>query len=195
MDIKHTLILAHGAGLPMDSDWLNTLSEKFNYLGVKVIRFNFPYMQQRVDSGKKMPPNKLPILIDCFNDIIDNTAGKVFIGGKSMGGRIATMVANNNSVKGVIAFGYPFHPVGKPEKMRTEHLKQFKKPCLIIQGERDPFGKKDEWQGFSIDPNIDLFPIKTANHDLKPLKSSGLNLDNALDLSVSKAIEFMDKHG
>ncbi|MGB1361504.1 MAG: alpha/beta family hydrolase [Alphaproteobacteria bacterium] len=193
---KYTLILAHGAGAPMDSDWMNAITEKLETAGVKVIRFEFPYMDKRRTTGKKSPPDRLPILIDTFNEIVNAQKGAVFIAGKSMGGRIASIIApDNDKVSGVIAFGYPFHPPGKPEKLRTEHLKTYKKPMLIVQGENDPFGKLGEWNGFEIDKSIEVFPITTGNHDLKPNKSSGMDLNMALDKAVEKTVSFIKSNG
>ena len=195
MNNKHTLIIAHGAGSPMDSDWLNDLVVKFELRGVRVIRFEFPYMHQRRIDGKRRPPNRLPILLDSYKDIIAQQSGTVFIAGKSLGGRIATMIADAcDNVVGVIAYGYPFHPPAKPENLRTEHLKTLTKPCLIVQGENDIFGKKDEWQGFGIAKHINIFPMPMANHDLKPLKKSGLSLNGTLQIAVDETIEFMSAH-
>jgi len=192
---KQTLVLAHGAGAPMDSDWLNNITNKLELNNIEVIRFEFPYMEKRRITGKKSPPDKLPILVDKFNNIVNSLNKPVFIAGKSMGGRIASMIApTNNNILGVIAYGYPFHPVGKPEKLRTEHLKKYNKPMLIIQGENDPFGKSKEWENFNIDKSIEIFPISKANHDLKPNKSTGLSLDEAMNIAVKKTASFIKKN-
>ena len=187
-----TIILAHGAGAPMDSDWMNAITEKLESHNINVIRFEFPYMDKRRKTGKKSPPDRAPVLMESFNDIINQQSGDVWIAGKSMGGRIASVIApDNTKVLGVIAYGYPFHPPGKPEKLRTEHLQKYSKPMLIVQGENDPFGKVGEWKGFTIDKKIEIFPIEEANHDLKPNKSTGMDLDNALDKAVEKTVSFI----
>ena len=192
---KQILVLAHGAGSPMDSDWLNNITNKLELNNIEVIRFEFPYMENRRRIGKKSPPDKLSILINKFNNIVNSINKPVFIAGKSMGGRIASMIApTNNNVLGVIAYGYPFHPIGKPEKLRTEHLKKYNKPMLIIQGENDPFGKSKKWNDFNIDKNIEVFPISKANHDLKPNKSTGLSLDDTINIAVEKTTKFINQN-
>ena len=192
---KQTLVLAHGAGASMDSDWLNNITNKLESNNIEVIRFEFPYMEKRRKIGKKSPPDKLPILVDKFNNIVNSLNKPVFIAGKSMGGRIASIIApTNNNILGVIAYGYPFHPAGKPEKLRTEHLKKYNKPMLIIQGENDPFGKSKEWKDFNIDKSIEIFPISKANHDLNPNKSTGLSLDEAMKLAVEKTTNFIKQN-
>ncbi len=192
---KHTLILAHGAGAPMDSEWMNTITELLKNNGVEVHRFEFPYMIMRRKDGKKRPPNTLKVLLDTYSTIVNKFDGKVFVGGKSMGGRIATMIADSHdNIIASIGLGYPFHPPKYPQKLRTKHLKNMKSPCLIIQGEKDPFGKITEWDAFNLAPTVFIYPLIEANHELKPLKRTGLSHRDALRLCVEQMIQFMDKH-
>ena len=94
-----------------------------------------------------------------------------------MGGRIASMIADEAGVAGLACLGYPFHPPGKPEKLRTEHLETLKTPALILQGERDPFGRREEVEGYALSSAIDVQYLPDGNHDLQPRKSSGHTRD------------------
>jgi len=175
-----TLIFAHGAGALMDSDYMQTLTAELNAVGVAVVRFEFPYMQQRRETGKKRPPDRQPILLDCLRTVYQDVSGRtdfsqpLLIGGKSMGGRMASMVADELGTSGLCCFGYPFHAPGKPEKMRTEHLLTIETPTKIFQGTRDPFGKPEELSGIPFSKAVDICWLEDGEHDLKPRKASGL---------------------
>src|SRR6266481_3557355 len=125
-----TFLFAHGAGLSMDSPFMQRVAEGVAASGVRVIRFEFPYMQRRRESGKGGAPDPLRILMQSFRDAIEQVGGgsRLVIGGKSMGGRIASMVADDGGVRGVVCLGYPFHPPSKPEKTRTKHLETMRTP-------------------------------------------------------------------
>lgn len=181
-----TLVLAHGAGAPMDSDFMNRITQLLNDKGIRVVRFEFPYMAERRRTGKKRPPDRAPKLLAHFAQVLDDIGGEeVFIGGKSMGGRMATMLATERLLAGVCVLGYPFHPAGRPDKVRTDHFASLDCPVLICQGERDPMGKPEETARYSIPPTIQLHWLPDGDHDLKPRKASGLsheqNLRNAAD--------------
>lgn len=190
------LILAHGAGAPMDSEFMTMFVEACSEHQIEVIRFEFPYMVERRDTGKKRPPNTKSVLLESWATMIDlwqHESLPVFIGGKSMGGRLATMWAAQNkadSIAGVVCLGYPFHPAGKPEKLRVEHLLDITVPVLIVQGTRDRMGCAEEVAGYDLDENIHLYWIETGDHDLKPLKRSGLSQLQAIALVAEAARAF-----
>lgn len=189
-----TLVLAHGAGAPMDSNFMNWITSGVAAAGFRVVRFEFPYMRDRRETGKKKPPNRLPILMDTWNAVIaDLGAETMVVGGKSMGGRIASMVADDAKVRGVVCLGYPFHPPGKPEKLRTEHLIDLKTPALFCQGERDPFGTKDEVPGFGISKGIQMYWALDGDHGLKPRKKSGFTEEQNIADAVDTICGFMKK--
>jgi len=189
-----TLALAHGAGAPMDSDWMNMLAAAVAKKGFHVVRFEFPYMAERRETGKKRPPNPARILEETWRAVIDDLgADKLVIGGKSMGGRIASMVADDAGVRGLVCLGYPFHPPGRPEKLRTEHLAALKTPTLICQGERDPFGTKDEVPGFTLSKKIKLHWAPDGDHGLKPRKKSGHTEEENIAAAVDAIAAFMGK--
>ena len=172
---KQTIVLAHGAGAPMDSPFMNDMASELARHGLRVARFEFPYMAKRRIDGKKRGPDRAPVLIEYYGEVVRQLGRpeKLIIGGKSMGGRIASMVADDLGVAGLACLGYPFHPPGKPENLRTEHLKTLKTPSLICHGTRDPFGKPDEIAGYELSDRITLHWVEDGEHDFKPRKSSG----------------------
>jgi uncharacterized protein len=175
-----TLIFAHGSGAPMDSDHMQALTVELNAVGMAVVRFEFPYMQQRRETGKKRPPDRAPILLDCWREVYDELLNRtdlpqpILIGGKSMGGRMASMVADELDVAGLCCFGYPFHPPKNPEKMRTEHLLTIKTPTFIFQGTRDLFGTPDELAQIPFSDAVRIHWLEDGDHHLTPRKLSGL---------------------
>lgn len=183
-----TIAFAHGAGAPMDSDYMNTMAGELALAGVNVIRFEFAYMQQRRLDGKRRPPPKAENLIVEFRDVVAGLSAThdnlpLFIGGKSMGGRIASLLAADSSVAGsdvagCFCAGYPFHPPGKPDRWRTDHFSELAVPVRIVQGTRDPFGKQDEvtrhLAGLGSDTrSVRVTWLESGEHDFKPTKASG----------------------
>jgi len=168
-----TLLLAHGAGAPMDSEFMSLLAEALAQRGIEVLRFEFPYMARRRADGVKRPPDRAPVLLQAFAEALAESGGEhIYIGGKSMGGRIASMLATQQLCRGVVCFGYPFHPPGKPDKLRIEHFPDIRAPVLICHGERDPFGKRDEVTAWHLPANVDLHWVAQGDHDFKaPLRS------------------------
>ncbi len=169
-----TLTLAHGAGAGMDSEFMNFFAEQLGGRDVRVIRFEFPYMNERRRTGKRRPPDREPLLRTAWLDTIQAIgAPNLVIGGKSMGGRIATMIADAAPVNGVVCLGYPFHPSGKPDRVRTEHLRTMTTPTLIVQGERDPLGNKQDVLGYKLPGRIKIHWLGDGDHSFKPRKMSG----------------------
>lgn len=123
---KGCLILAHGAGAPMDSGFMDEMAQRLAALGVAVVRFEFPYMAERRVTGGKRPPNPQKVLLECWREVYRQVrplvAGKLAVGGKSMGGRMASLLADELGADALVCLGYPFYAVGKPEKPRVEHL-------------------------------------------------------------------------
>ncbi|MDH0745395.1 esterase [Pseudomonas sp. GD03842] len=173
-----TLILAHGAGAPMDSEFMNDMAERIALSGIGVLRFEFPYMAQRRAGGGKRPPNPQSVLLECWDEVYSavrsTLGGRLAIGGKSMGGRMASLIADSLQADGLVCLGYPFYAVGKPEKPRVAHLADLQTPTLIVQGERDALGNRETVEGYTLSSQITLEWLPTANHDLKPLKSAGI---------------------
>jgi predicted alpha/beta-hydrolase family hydrolase len=186
-----TIALAHGAGAPMDSPFMATMADGIAARGFRVLRFEFPYMARRRAEGTKRPPDRAPILLDTWRAVITKLGRQnLVIGGKSMGGRMASMIAadleaEGTPVRGLVCLGYPFHAPGKPEGTRLDHLKALKTPTLICQGTRDPFGTKEQVPSYPLPRSIGIHWLEDGEHNLKPRKASGLtedeNLTSALD--------------
>ncbi|MEB0080265.1 dienelactone hydrolase family protein [Pseudomonas sp. CCI3.2] len=192
-----TLILAHGAGAPMDSDFMNGIAQRLAARGVNVVRFEFAYMAQRRIDGRKRPPNPQAQLLDCWRQVYTQVrpqvTGRLAIGGKSMGGRMASLLADELSVDGLVCLGYPFYATAKPEKPRVAHLAALKTPTLIVQGERDTLGNRHTVEGYTVSDAISLYWLATGDHDLKPLKSSGFSHEEHLN-SAAQAVETFLSH-
>lgn len=194
-EAKVRLLLAHGAGAAMTSPFLETMTRLLNDRGVQVSRFEFDYMAGRRQGGKRRPPPRAEMLIGEYMRAVEQLRGeglhgqRLFIGGKSMGGRVASLAADDlysaGSIAGLICLGYPFHPPGKPENQRTSHLEKLACPTLIVQGERDPFGSKGEVTSYKLSPAIRFAWASDGDHDLGPRGGSGFtrsgNLANAAD--------------
>jgi predicted alpha/beta-hydrolase family hydrolase len=191
---KLTLVLAHGAGAPMDSAFMNTVAEGVARAGIRVARFEFPYMAERRRSGKKRPPDSLNTLLASFRAAAQPFAGKPFaIGGKSMGGRIASMVADEVGAEALVCLGYPFHPPGNPKKSRTEHLLTLRTPTLILQGTRDPFGGRDEIAKLKLPKSIRVRWLEDGEHSFKPRKASGRTEEQNLAEAIDAAVAFLKR--
>jgi predicted alpha/beta-hydrolase family hydrolase len=183
-----TLILAHGAGAPMDSPFMQHMAQGLAARGVRVVRFEFAYMAQRRLDGRKRPPNPQVQLLQQWRDVYaqvrQRVAGPLAIGGKSMGGRMASLLADELGASALICLGYPFYAAGKPEKPRVAHLAELRTPTLIIQGERDVLGNRQAVAGYDLSPAIEVHWLQAADHDLKPLKASGFSHTQHLDSAV-----------
>ncbi len=189
---KATFLFSHGAGADSNSDFMQSMARLIATDDIQVIRFDFPYMLRRQQTGKKSPPDRIDKLKAAFLEQVSaiNTP-YLFIGGKSMGGRVATMIAEKAKPHGIICFGYPFHPPGKPEKTRTEHLKDLSIPCLILQGTRDTFGKPQEVASYQLSDQIEIHWLQDGNHSLETLKRSPITTEQTWQLAAEQVGNFM----
>ena len=187
-----TLILAHGAGAPMDTPFMETISSGLAAAGIQVLRFEFPYMIRRRQDGKRRPPDRQRVLLDAWRSVVDAAGiGPVAIGGKSMGGRMAAMVADEVQASALICLGYPFHPLGKPDRLRIEHLRTLTTPTLILQGERDPLGNQAEVGTFPLAESVRVHWLADGDHDLTPRKRSGRTADQNLNEAIDEIAGFL----
>ncbi|WP_419693896.1 alpha/beta fold hydrolase [Mesorhizobium muleiense] len=174
-----TILLAHGAGAPMDSASMTATAKALAEAGFRVARFEFHYMAARRYGHRKPPPRAETVNPEYIKAIADLRAkgvnGPLIIGGKSMGGRVASMIADEmfskGDISGLLCLGYPFHPPGKPTQLRTKHLAGLKTPTLIFQGTRDEFGTRDEVATYDLSDTIEMRWLEDGDHDLKPRKS------------------------
>ena len=187
-DAAHTYVFAHGAGGPMVSPFMATIARGIAKGGIRVVRFEFPYM-----AARKKRPDPQDVLLQAWRDVI-GTLGhpeRMVIGGKSMGGRMATMVADEMAVAGILCYGYPFHPSGQPAKLRTAHLKSLKTPALIVQGTRDSFGSRAEVETYGLPPTIRFEWIAEGDHSLRPGARSGITERENLERAVAAGVRFI----
>jgi len=186
------LVLTHGAGAGMRSDFMESFAAGLAARGIAVFRFEFPYMREMGETGRRRPPNPLAVLEAAWRAAIAELAPlRLVIGGKSMGGRIASLVADDCGVAGLVCLGYPFHPPGKPEKPRTAHLATLRTPALICQGTRDPFGTRDDVASYALSPAIELCWLEDGNHGLEPRKASGLTTEDNWNRAMDRITGFI----
>ncbi|KRE05060.1 alpha/beta hydrolase [Bosea sp. Root381] len=182
-----TILMAHGAGAPMDSASMTAAAIALAKAGFRVARFEFGYMAARRTGASAKPPPRAERLIPEYLAAIGSLEekGPLVIGGKSMGGRVASMVADEclaaGNICGLLCLGYPFHPPAKPEQLRTGHLTTLRTPALIAQGTRDQFGTREEVSTYELSPVIEFLWLDDGDHDLKPRKTiSGFTADDHL---------------
>jgi len=169
-----TLILGHGAGAGQRSAFMVNIARALSALGLDIVTFNFPYTEQ----GRRIP-DRAPILESCYRSVIEavrsevaSAKARLFIGGKSMGGRIATQVAAADPqlvLAGLVLLGYPLHPPGRPDQRRDKHLPSIKRPMLFIQGSRDAFGTPVELKPIldALDHHATLHVVEGGDHSFK----------------------------
>ncbi|WP_237466687.1 alpha/beta family hydrolase [Vibrio stylophorae] len=200
-------IFAHGAGAGMDHEFMQSVAQGLAELGVTVVRFNFPYMAEQQILGKKRPPNRAPVLLAHFAKVVAYCANRwslpLYIGGKSMGGRMASLLMSDAEnalsaelkakIQGVVCLGFPFHPVGKPDRFKGEHLALAKCSTLILQGERDSFGNRSDCADYPLSPAVQLHWIGDGDHSFKPRKSSGRSHAQNIDEAVQVGAGFITK--
>lgn len=177
----------------MDSPFMQRIAEGVAASGVRVIRFEFPYMQRRTETGKRGAPDPPRVLMQSFRERIEKAGGgsRLVIGGKSMGGRIASMVADDAEVIGLVCLGYPFHPPGKLEKTRTAHLENLRTPTLIVQGTRDSFGSREEVRNYKLSPAIRIEWLEDGDHSFKPRARSGRTEADNVRAAIAFVAEFI----
>lgn len=205
------VVFAHGAGANMHHEFLEKMTELLNKQKLNVIRFNFPYMQRRAETGKRYPPDRMPILLSHYSEVIvelltesskqQTSSLPLFIGGKSMGSRVAVSLLADNGVlpaqqqekiAGGFCFGYPFHPAKKPEKLRLEPLQNTSKPVLIVQGERDTLGSEQEIADYDVSPLCCYQFLADGDHSLKPRVKSGFRYDEHIASAALAVRNFID---
>ena len=184
----------------METAFLVQMTDLIVDCGIRVVRFEFGYMAARRHSGKKRPAPKAEMLVPEYRVAVDavhaaGLAGRLAIGGKSMGGRVASLLADDprdaGKIGALVCLGYPFHPPGMPEKTRTAHLAGLACPALIVQGERDPFGRKAEVATYDLSQAIELAWMGDGDHDLGPRGSSGFTRKGNLAAAAKAVADFL----
>ena len=179
----------------MDSPFLRRMAQGLAGNGLCAVRFEFPYMKRRRTGGRSGAPDPPRVLQSRWMSVIEHLGrpARLVIGGKSLGGRIASMIADEAGVAGLVCLGYPFHPPGRPEKLRTAHLVGLRTPALIVQGTRDPFGTPDEIRNYDLSRSIRTEFLEDGDHSFKPRVRSGRTLEQNLDQAIAMVTEFV--HG
>lgn len=196
-----TLILAHGAGASQSSAFMVAFARGLARRGCHAVTFNFPYTEQ----GRRLP-DRAPTLEACFRDVIaavrarpDLASGPLVIGGKSMGGRMASHVAAQGlpGLAGVVALGYPLHPPGRPEQLRAEHLTRIRQPMLIVQGSRDAFGTPEELRAalVPLGATATLQVVEGGDHSFKVPKRGPITQEEVLERVQDEIARWMGRLG
>ena len=187
-----TIALAHGAGAPMDSPFMAAFAEGLAAQGFRTTRFEFPYMAERRRSGVKRPPDRAPVLLAAWHAVIAALGpGRLVIGGKSLGGRIASLVADETGVRGLVCLGFPFHAPGRPATERIRHMANLATPTLILQGARDTLGNADEVAGYDLAPAVRVHWLADGDHGFKPRKGSGRTEAQNWDEAIAALADFV----
>jgi predicted alpha/beta-hydrolase family hydrolase len=198
-DARVTLLLAHGAGSGMESPWLVDFADRLARVGVRSARFEFAYMAARRGGGRSGQP-RAETVIDEYRAAVrevDRSGGAILVGGKSFGGRVASLIADelwaSRDVAGLVCLGYPFHPPGKPDQLRTAHLEGLECPALVCQGTRDPFGTQAEVSGYRLSSAIDIHWLEDGEHNFQPRKAiSGRTYSENLDEAANAVARFAE---
>jgi hypothetical protein len=198
-DPKGVLLLAHGAGKGAANPFLEKIAQGAVNSGVRVVRFNFPFMEGMLRTGKRKSPNRGEVLRKCFSDVVlhcierEQVPSKyIIVGGKSMGARAASMIADKHQVGGVVCLSYPFHPPRKPEPLRITHLQTIQTPTLICQGERDSNGRREEVEQYSLSKSVQFQWLTDGDINFKPRKSSGRNQQENMADAIEAINSFID---
>lgn len=177
----------------MDSPFMETIAKGVANGGVRVVRFEFPYMRRRHERGSRGAPDPAPVLMQSWRDTIEELGGgaRLVIGGKSFGGRIASTIADETGVRGLVCLGFPFHPPGKPEQTRVRQLERLHTPALIVQGTRDPFGRPEEVGGYKLSEAVRIEWLEDGDHSFKPRLRSGRTEADNLNAAIGHVSEFI----
>ena len=195
VDAPLTVALAHGAGAPMDSPFMAAFAEGLAAEGFRAARFEFPYMVRRRETGTRKPPDRGPVLLDTWSAVIrDLGPENLVIGGKSMGGRMASIIADEAGVRGLVCLGYPFHGPGKPMNHdRVRHLETLGTAALFCQGTRDSLGSAEDVAGYPLSPVLQFNWLEDGDHGFKPRKASGLTEDGNWIGAIQAIVRFLER--
>lgn len=187
-----TVVLAHGSTTPMDAPFLETVSQGLGDAGAEVVRFEFPFMAARRKDGMTRKPDELSVLVAAWLDVLARfEASRTVIGGKSLGGRVASMLADELGAAGLLCLGYPFHHPDKPQNLRTTHMRSIETPTLVVQGTEDRFGKRHDVEKFDLSSAVDLHWLERADHSFEPTEQTRTTTDGYLAAAVAECRRFI----
>ncbi|MGE4533981.1 alpha/beta family hydrolase [Halomonas sp.] len=193
------LLIAHGAGAGQDSTFLQRLREALADQGVQTLAIEFAYLQRMRREGRRRPPPRIDHLVEEFTawcDLLSHPElPPLWLGGKSLGGRVASLVAARDGAAGLVLCGYPFHPPRRPERLRLDHWPALACPTLVVQGARDPFGTRGEVAGYDLPSVARLHWLEDGDHDWKPRRASGLTQAALIDQGAAAIAAFLARSG
>jgi predicted alpha/beta-hydrolase family hydrolase len=195
--VDRAVLLAHGAGADMNAATLTTVADALAAAKIPSLRFNFPYR-----AAGRRAPDRAPVLEAAVREAADELARltklppeRLVLGGRSMGGRICSMVAADTGALGLVLLGYPLHPPGKPTQLRVEHFARLRTPALFVSGTRDAFGTPAELKRETkkVKGPVSFHWVETGDHGFKPLKSSGSTVAGVLDDVAAAVLDFVTR--
>ncbi|WP_349608188.1 alpha/beta family hydrolase [Halomonas sp. H10-9-1] len=189
------LLIAHGAGAGQDSTFLQRLRAGLAEGGVQTLAIEFAYLQQMRREGRRRPPPRVDRLVEemvAWCDLLSHPRlPPLWLGGKSMGGRVASLLAARDGAPGLVLCGYPFHPPAKPERLRLDHWPRLACPTLVVQGTRDPFGTRDEVASYALPGSVRLHWLEDGDHDWQPRRASGRSQVQLIDEGCAAIVACM----
>ncbi|MFQ3786122.1 alpha/beta family hydrolase [Halomonas sp. A29] len=192
------MLIAHGAGAGQQSAYMRQLRDALANQGVQTLAIEFGYMQRMQREGRRIPPPRIDRLVEELSrwcDILTRSEGGMpWLGGKSMGGRAASLLAARDQAAGLVLCGYPFHPPSKPASLRLEHWPLIDCPTLVVQGSRDPFGTHEEVSRYELPARVQLHWLEEGDHDWKPRQRSGRTQAILIEEGAAVIAAFMRAH-
>ncbi|MGO1120162.1 alpha/beta family hydrolase [Rhodovibrionaceae bacterium A322] len=200
-DAPLTFAFGHGAGAPMDMPYLSFIAEGVAAQGIRVVRFEFPFRARMRREGIQLPVDSDAVLLETWRQVdrVLTGSGTLIIGGQSMGGRFASMYAAERAKAGrpypaVACLGFPFHPPGQPDNLRTAHLEDFTTPMLVINGTKDPYGSPEEILSYPLSDCIEIHWAPDGDHDLAPRQPSPRTRDQNWQEACDRLVAFLKTH-
>jgi uncharacterized protein len=192
------VLIAHGAGAGQQSLYMNQLRDALGKQGVQTLAIDFAYMQRMQREAKRIPPPPIDRLVEELSqwcDILTHPqGGNLWLGGKSMGGRAASLLAARGQAAGLLLCGYPFHPPARPDRLRLSHWPDLTCPTLVVQGTRDPFGTREEVEAYALPQCVKLHWLEDGDHDWKPRRKSGRTQADLIEEGAAAMAAFIAAH-
>jgi len=194
------ILLANGAGLPMESPWMAAVAQGLTARGFGVLRFDYPYQERSLREERRLPPDRRPVLEACHARVlaalVERTGvARPILAGKSMGARLSTILAAKDApCRGLVLFGYPLHPAGKPERLRSEHFPAVVQPALFLQGTRDALCDLELLEGalagFGGSATVEV--VEGADHGFHVLLRSGRSDGEVLEALLDRTTAWIE---
>lgn len=192
------LLMTHGAGAGQDSTFLQHLRDALAATGVQTLAIEFDYLRRMRETGRRRPPPRIDHLVTELAQWCDSMSHPdlppLWLGGKSMGGRVASLLAAREGAPGLVLCGYPFHPPRKPDTLRLDHWSALRCPTLVIQGSRDPLGTREEVTGYPLPACAEVHWLADGDHDWRPRRASGNDQAELIRQGADAIAAFMARY-